>query len=214
MCHSPHCYTIYSEYNVVTCVSARGSIDNPFEYVGKFGVMAEDNGLNYMRARFYHPGIRRFISQDTVWGDVASPQSLNLYAYVEGNPVMLVDPSGLDADEYFVGLISDIATHTDDVGLNYAGKFLGYFGAILSASEGVYNIWNETKEGGYYSGLKQIPEEGLVFLSGLAPFVGPIWQEFVRGVFAEPADAGPSLEEIFIFGSQAEELQKLPVYQF
>ena len=70
------------------------SIDNPFEYVGRFGVMAEDNGLNYMRARFYHPGIRRFISQDTVWGEVSSPQSLNLYAYVEGNPVMRVDPSG------------------------------------------------------------------------------------------------------------------------
>jgi hypothetical protein len=26
MCHSPHCYTIYSKYNMVTCVSARGSI--------------------------------------------------------------------------------------------------------------------------------------------------------------------------------------------
>jgi len=70
------------------------TIDNPFEYIGQFGVMAEDNGLNYMRARFYHPGIRRFISRDTVWGEVSSPQSLNLYAYVEGNPVMRVDPSG------------------------------------------------------------------------------------------------------------------------
>lgn len=70
------------------------SIDNPFEYVGRFGVMAEDNGLYYMRARFYHPGVRRFLSQDTVWGEVSSPQSLNLYAYVEGNPVMRVDPSG------------------------------------------------------------------------------------------------------------------------
>ena len=81
----------YTPYGKTT---RQESIDNPFEYVGRFGVMAEDNGLNYMRARFYHPGIRRFISRDTVWGEVSSPQSLNLYAYVEGNPVMLVDPSG------------------------------------------------------------------------------------------------------------------------
>jgi RHS repeat-associated protein len=106
------------------------SIDNPFEYIGQFGVMAEDNGLNYMRARFYHPGIRRFISQDTVWGEVSSPQSLNLYAYVEGNPVMRVDPSGLTANSQLqgiagaIGSIINILEKTDNVKLGSMSHFV------------------------------------------------------------------------------------------
>ena len=29
------------------------SLENPFEFVGEFGVQAEDNGLTFMRARYY-----------------------------------------------------------------------------------------------------------------------------------------------------------------
>jgi len=47
-----------------------------------------------MRARYYKPDIKRFISLDTLHGDILNPQALNRYAYVLGNPVMGVDPSG------------------------------------------------------------------------------------------------------------------------
>jgi hypothetical protein len=36
----------------------------------------------------------RFLSADPVRGDPAQPQSLNLYAYVRGNPLNAVDPDG------------------------------------------------------------------------------------------------------------------------
>ena len=69
-------------------------VKNPFQYSGKYGVMAEDNGLYYMRARYYYPEVRRFINLDRTWGEIDEPQSLNLYTYVQGNPIMRVDPSG------------------------------------------------------------------------------------------------------------------------
>jgi len=69
------------------------TIEQPFKYVGQLGVQAEDNGLYYMRARYYDAQIGRFISEDPI----GFAGGINLYAYVGGNPVMLVDPSGLEA---------------------------------------------------------------------------------------------------------------------
>jgi len=51
-----------------------------------------------MRARYYKPDIKRFISLDTLHGDILNPQALNRYAYVLGNPVMGMDPSGMEMD--------------------------------------------------------------------------------------------------------------------
>jgi RHS repeat-associated protein len=49
-------------------------------------------GLYFYRARFYSPGVQRFISEDPV-GFAAGP---NIYAYVQGAPTAFVDPLGLD----------------------------------------------------------------------------------------------------------------------
>ncbi len=67
---------------------------NPFTYVGKFGVMQEPNGLYFMRARFYDPETRRFMSVDPVKGKMGSTQSISQYAYVSNNPLLNVDPKG------------------------------------------------------------------------------------------------------------------------
>jgi RHS repeat-associated protein len=63
---------------------------NAFDYTGR-----EDDGtgLKYYRARYYHAGLQRFISQDPIgfWaGDV------NLYRYVSNSPTNHVDPTGLE----------------------------------------------------------------------------------------------------------------------
>ena len=70
-----------------------------FLYNGAYGVTTDDNGLYYMRARYYNPDIKRFINQDIKVGDIGSSQSLNRYAYCEGNPVSLIDPFGLSPQE-------------------------------------------------------------------------------------------------------------------
>jgi RHS repeat-associated protein len=68
------------------------TVTQPFKYVGQYGVMAEPNGLYYMRARYYDANVGRFISEDPLGfggGDV------NLFAYALGNPVSYADPEGL-----------------------------------------------------------------------------------------------------------------------
>jgi RHS repeat-associated protein len=62
-----------------------------------FGFTGEQqfaDGTINLRARTYVPALGRFLQRDSFAGFEARPQSLNRYAYVEGNPGNLVDPSG------------------------------------------------------------------------------------------------------------------------
>ncbi|NCC93886.1 MAG: hypothetical protein EOM10_11480, partial [Opitutae bacterium] len=70
---------------------AYARVRNPFTFAGRFGVLDAGDGFYYMRNRFYHAGLRRFLSADPIGylGD------LNLYAYARGNPVDRSDPNGL-----------------------------------------------------------------------------------------------------------------------
>lgn len=51
-------------------------------------------GQYYMRARYYDQAIGRFSSQDSLTFGPGEFSDANLYLYVGGNPVMLIDPSG------------------------------------------------------------------------------------------------------------------------
>ena len=51
-----------------------------------------------MRTRFYNPDLKRFMNADIIEGSIADSTSLNLYTYVNGNPISFVDPFGMSAD--------------------------------------------------------------------------------------------------------------------
>ncbi len=67
------------------------TVTQPFKFVGQFGVMTEDNGWYYMRARYYDPDMGRFICEDPLGFDGGD---VNLYVYCLNNPVMFIDPNG------------------------------------------------------------------------------------------------------------------------
>jgi len=73
-------------------LSSTGTFSQPFRYAGYY--FDEETGLYYLKARYYSPELGRFLTKDTFEGFNNNPQSLNLYAYANGNPVMNVDPDG------------------------------------------------------------------------------------------------------------------------
>ena len=75
-----------------------GTTVQPFMYNGRDGVMSDPNGLYQMRARYYNPEIKRFINRDVLKGTIDTAQTLNRYAYVNGNPITYIDPFGLSRD--------------------------------------------------------------------------------------------------------------------
>jgi RHS repeat-associated protein len=75
--------------------SSAGSSSNAYKYAGQWGYRNDgDDGLMHVGARYYDALVGRFISADTYLGEVGNPQSLNLYIYVENDPVNYVDPTG------------------------------------------------------------------------------------------------------------------------
>lgn len=87
----------YDTYGKLICRTGVSKVI--FCYNGRDGVVTDENGLVYMRARYYSPDMRRFINADIVAGAISNAVTLNRFAYANGNPVSFVDPFGLSADD-------------------------------------------------------------------------------------------------------------------
>src|SRR5207237_7305426 len=73
------------------------------------GVWLESaTGLYHMRAREYDPRVGRFLSRDPVEPDLHRPETLNLYAFAGGNPVLYRDPTGGDFTLVSINVSIDI----------------------------------------------------------------------------------------------------------
>jgi len=80
----------YEPYGSV--LNSSGSATSIFGYGGEqFDSYIK---LVFLRARYYSPETARFLSKDVWQGDYTRPQSLDAWAYTEGNPVNRIDPSG------------------------------------------------------------------------------------------------------------------------
>ena len=75
----------------------RSGYEQPFKYVGKYGVQHEQAEIYYMRARYYDAGTGRFLKEDPIGFE----GGLNVSLYVGGNPVVGIDPSGFLPRYYY-----------------------------------------------------------------------------------------------------------------
>ena len=89
-----------------------GDTENPFTFVGQYGLMDEGAGLYYVRARYYDSSVGRFLNRDSFLGDELEPGSLHRYAYVQNNPLGFVDVSGLSVSETGKNLLLTILGET------------------------------------------------------------------------------------------------------
>ena len=87
-------YEEYAPYGSSTYRAVDSGIEvsaKRYRYIGK--ERDEETGLDHMGARYYAPWLGRWTAADPIGlGD-----GVNRYAYVHGNPVGLVDPSGMAA---------------------------------------------------------------------------------------------------------------------
>lgn len=74
-----------------------GDLDADFGFSGMFWV-TESANLNLAKFRAYDSGISRWLSRDPL-DNVEVSQGLNLYTYVNNDPINLIDPMGLEAND-------------------------------------------------------------------------------------------------------------------
>jgi RHS repeat-associated protein len=75
-------------YGAYGSVTASGPANTTLRFAGQY--QDPESGLVYMRARYYDPTTAQFLTRDPMVAKTMSP-----YAYVAGNPLNVVDPSGL-----------------------------------------------------------------------------------------------------------------------
>jgi RHS repeat-associated protein len=119
-------YLVRSLHGDVVGTAASGTVSSPVAYDpwgairtgtagSKLGYQGDPTdaatGMVNMQHRLYVPGLGRFASQDTVFGQLASPASLNQFIYGEQNPVTMSDPTGMgivDSKGHVVGTGSPV----------------------------------------------------------------------------------------------------------
>ncbi|MBT2288840.1 hypothetical protein J7E73_06740 [Paenibacillus albidus] len=163
----------YTYGNYGEALDHQGASEQPFRYNGRDGVMTDENGLYYMRARYYNPDIKRFVNRDVVTGAISSAQTLNRYAYVNGNPISYVDPFGLsrDGDSIWMQGASFLADLTPGLGTvkGFQQAFTGT-NYVTGGRLSVADRWSE----GIGSAMSIIPIPGMKYV-GKYGTEGAVW---------------------------------------
>lgn len=209
----------YSTYGELT-LGEYGEVR--FLYNGQLGVVTDENSLYYMRARYYNSEIRRFINQDIVIGNIENSQSLNRYAYCQGNPVNYFDPFGLEPCEFFTGLghgmlnllglirgIGDVFDITNAIWYAFEGNWGRCFEAGIAAIPFIGNLLPNRRTCDYVRrALNIVSYGGTGFLAGQGVVDGgkALWADISSGqcsgwsIFLGVANIGLNGATLFFSG--------------
>ena len=91
-------------------------------YNGRDGVVTDDNGLIYMRARYYSPELRRFINSDIIAGKITN-NSFNRLGMVHSHPNIDENSLNLNYVDEIVAKTLNVATHI----VNARGEYSDYY---------------------------------------------------------------------------------------
>ncbi|KLU63529.1 tRNA(Glu)-specific nuclease WapA precursor [Peptococcaceae bacterium CEB3] len=135
-----------------------------------------ESGLYFLQSRYYAAGIGRFLTKDSLLGDPGSPQTLDRYTYVGGDPVNFIDPSGnriagSDGNEYAIVTPSGTIIHEDSGNVTFvpraaaagvstsAAKIVGtQLGTVIITGRG--KLGTDTDAIGPHSTFKRDPNTG------------------------------------------------------
>ncbi len=142
--------------------SVTGETYNPFRYCGEY--LDAESGLIYLRNRYYDPQTGRFITEDP------AKDGTNWYVYCGNNPVMFVDPSGLDSYIiYEKGAMSGDRQHyfVDEANIRKKQLEEGWKTNVqmygVSSAKEFENIWNYRV--GYDLQGNDVPIEEIVIIA-------------------------------------------------
>lgn len=74
--------------------ASSGSLTNPFQYTAR--ELDSESGVYFYRASYYNSNTGRFLSDDPL----AFGAGVNFFTYVENDPTLFIDPSGLHSIFY------------------------------------------------------------------------------------------------------------------
>ena len=118
----------YSAFGEIKPVKETVAI--PYLYTG--ARYDAESGLHHLRSRYYNPKIGRFVSPDNI--DIAG--GINLYTYVNNNPVNFTDPMGL----FRIPPVDWINSMMSPFGLQVSvGVSLGAQGSLFVGAKGGAN---------------------------------------------------------------------------
>lgn len=105
---------------------------NRFGFTGH--LFDRETGTYYAKARYFDPGLGRFLSQDTYLGEIDNPPSIHRYTWAHNRPTYFVDPTGnivvlsnfqKRIDEFKQGIVDRGTAFAEYAGRNQALRTFG-----------------------------------------------------------------------------------------
>ena len=124
----------YDPFGATLC--STGSLENSLSWLGLLGLVSDDSGLTYMRARYYDEQTGTFISSDPI----GVSGGLNLYAYCLNNGVSLVDTYGTRS----LSNTAKYSKNLHDMGVDMVAG--GISSAIKGDRESLTPVWDIARD--------------------------------------------------------------------